>query len=216
MLDFLKKERFRKIFLLALFYAALSFAYSIIGFAHPVITSSANEYSPSKILLEVVGHFVFGFIASLPLLDFQLSMLTGALAVLIDSDHILSSLNFSVLGRPDHSILYAVVSLVLLVYIGNKLNFDLSTLTKIAFIAPITVMSHISYDIFAKTGPAFPLLVPFNFGEIFLPFYFWYILEGGAILIAIVAYFTAQRYQNSNRKARDMSLKQPVSEATKR
>ncbi len=212
---FLKDGRLRKIVLLALFYAALSFAYSLIGFVHPVSVTQGNEYSAPRLLVEVTGHFVFGFLASLPLLDFQLSLLTGALAVLIDSDHILATLNFSVSGRPDHSILYAVVSLVVLLYLGRKLGLDESTLTKIAFIAPIALLSHISYDIFARTGPSFPLLVPFDFGEIYLPFYFWYILEASAVLIAIAAYFAARRYQNSNRKARDVSLKQPVSEAAK-
>ncbi|MGI0080635.1 MAG: hypothetical protein ACRECH_13550 [Nitrososphaerales archaeon] len=212
MLDFLKNGSFRKIILLALFYAALSFAYSLIGLAHPVVAGQANEYTPSKLLVEVAGHFVFGFVASLPLLDIQLCVLTGALAVLIDSDHLLEALNLSVSGRPDHSILYALVSLVALVYVGNKMGLDESTLTKLSFIAPITLLSHVSYDIFARTGPSFPLWVPFDFGEIFLPYYFWYVLEASAILMAVGAYFVARR-QSVNRKGRDSPLKQSAPDA---
>lgn len=193
MFTFLKNRKLRKIAILAIFYAALSFAYSFIGFIHPE-PSPAFEFGTSRLLIEILGHFVFGFVAAIPLLDFELSALTGALAVLIDSDHILSTLNLPVSGRPDHSILYALVSLIALVYIGTRLGLDLSTITKLAFIAPITVLSHVSYDVFAGTGASFPLFVPFDFGGITLPDYSWLILEGAATILSIVAYYVARKY----------------------
>ena len=131
-----------------------------------------------------------------------LQLLTGSLAVLIDSDHILAALNFPVIGRPDHSILYAAVSLIALVLLGRKLGLAKQTIVKLAFVAPIAVMSHIAYDVFAASGPTFPLLVPLEVGEIFIPYYFWYVLEGAALLISLVGCFAARKY----------SLKQTISE----
>jgi hypothetical protein len=182
--------------LLALFYAALSFAYSLTGFLHFEPASHVHEYSPSKLAIEVLGHFAFGFLASLPLFDFDLSLLTGSLAVLIDSDHILTALGFPVVGRPDHSILYAVVSLIALVAIGRKLNLPKQVLVKLAFVAPITVLSHIAYDVFASTGPTFPLFVPFDFGEIYIPYEFSYLLEALAFLLALLGYFVSRKYSS--------------------
>jgi hypothetical protein len=200
LLDFLDK-RIRKIIILALFYAGLSLAYSLMGFIQPTPVEPA-EYSPSRLIVEISGHFIFGLLASLPLLDLQLNLLTGALAVLIDSDHSLATLGFPVTGRPDHSILYAIVSLVALVYVAKKMGFDNSTLIKIAFIAPITLLAHISYDVFVGPGPGFPLLVPFDFSVYTLPSYFSYVLEIAAFLLSIVAYFVSRKY--GTRKAQNL------------
>jgi hypothetical protein len=213
LLDFLDDKRIRKIIALALFYAGLSLAYSLMGFIQPSASGPA-EYTPSRLLVEISGHFIFGLLASLPLLDLQLSLLTGALAVLIDSDHILATLGFAVTGRPDHSILYAIVSLVALVYVAKKLGLDNSTLIKIAFIAPITLLAHISYDVFAGPGPGFPLLVPFDFSVYLLPYYFSYVLEIAASLLSIVAYFVSRKY--GTRKAQNLETpgKEPLLDGT--
>lgn len=93
---------FKKLSLIAIFYAVLSFAYSTIGFLHPQIAPHYHEYIGLRLVTEILGHFSFGFIAAIPLLDLQMALLTGTGAVLIDSDHFLSALNFDVSGRPDH------------------------------------------------------------------------------------------------------------------
>jgi hypothetical protein len=187
------KERLRVIALLAILYAYASFAYSFIGFIHMQPGIHYHEYIPSKLAVEVLGHFFFGFVAALPLLDLSLAFLTGALAVLIDTDHLLGAWGFSVSGRPDHSFFYAMVSTVILVVISRKVGMRSPTLAKIAFVGTITLFSHIAYDIFAGTGSDFPLFIPFNFANTLLLGIDWVVFEIAAVFVAALGWFVSRR-----------------------
>ncbi len=188
------KHKFAAVVLIACFYVGLSFVYSLIGFIHIEVGVHYHEYSPTKLIIEVTGHFLFGFIASLPLLDFDLSLLTGSLAILIDADHIMDALGFDVSGRPDHSFLYIIVSAAILVYLARRLGIRKKVLIKILFVAPITLFSHLAYDIFASTGTNFPLLIPFSFQEVYFDISFWIVFESIAFLIAILGYLAVKRW----------------------
>ncbi|MHB1908606.1 MAG: hypothetical protein ACYCQJ_07005 [Nitrososphaerales archaeon] len=183
----------RKAILLALFYAGLAFAYSFIGFLHPEVSSHYHEYIAQKLFIEIVGHFSFGFIASIPFFDIEVSLLTGSAAVLIDTDHILSALDFNVTGRPDHSFLFFLVSATALIYVAQRMGLPKSFITKLAFVAPVVLFSHISYDIFSGTGSTFQLFIPFSFQTFDLPYYFWIVFEIIALGLSTTQFIYSRR-----------------------
>lgn len=186
---------FKKLFFLTVFYAALAFAYSSIGFLHPQVAPHYNEYNGLRLVTEIAGHFSFGIIAAIPLLDIQLALLTGTWAVLIDSDHMLSSLGFNISGRPDHSFLFILVSAVFLFLIAKRYGgFTISFLTKFAYLAPIVLFSHIAFDIFAG-GPQFQLLIPFSFQSFTLPYHDWMLFEAIALVLSCLGYFSSLRWK---------------------
>jgi hypothetical protein len=188
---------FRKIVFLALFYAAVAFLYSSIGFLSPEV-SHFHEYTSSKLIIEILGHFSFGVLASLPFWDLEISLLTGVAAVFIDTDHILSAIGFNVSGRPDHSFLFVFVSAVILYYVVQRSGrFSKNFLIKFTFFAPVVVFSHIAYDIFALpigSSSSFQLFIPFSFAVVTLQYNYWILFETLALVLSFAGYLLAKRY----------------------
>ena len=195
--------------MIALFYTALSLGYSLIGFLYYQPGSHYHEYSLGKLAVEIGGHYLFGFVAALPLLDLDVALLTGALAILIDVDHLLSAFNFNVSGRPDHSILYLFVSTTFIIYFGVRLGVSKQVLSKLVFVGPITLLAHLSYDVFASSGTTFQLFIPFSFQEIGFPDYSWIILEAAAILLSALGLYASKR--NSQRISEQLPKEIPQS-----
>jgi hypothetical protein len=189
-------SEFKKAVVISLIFLVFSFVYSFIGFLHVEPAVHVHEYSPSKLAIEIAGHFTFGFLAGLLMFDVILALLVGASAVLIDSDHILAALDYNVSGRPDHSFLFSSISVLVFVLAARKLNVTDRVFYKIMFIAPVVILSHISYDVFAASSQgasSFPLLVPFDFSGYYLSPPFWAILEVAAGLLSFLAYWTSRR-----------------------
>ena len=190
------KPKLRRFAIFAVAYVSIAFSYSFIGFLHIQPLSFVPEYTYASFTIEILGHIGFGLVAALPLLDFELILLGGASAVLIDTDHFLSSLKFGVSGRPDHSVFFILVSAVLLVLIARQMNLSKQSQIRLAFLAPAIVMSHIAYDLFAAGGTStFPLFVPFDFQELALPYSDWYVLLIGAITLTAIGYLVSKRFE---------------------
>jgi hypothetical protein len=201
------RRKFILVITIALFYTALSLGYSLIGFLYYQPGSHYHEYSLGKLAIEIGGHYLFGFLAALPLLDLDIALLTGALAILIDADHVLSALGFNVSGRPDHSILYLFVSTAFILYLGVRLGVSGKLLTKLTFIGPITLLAHLSYDVFAQAGTTFQLFIPVSYREIAFPDYSWIILEFAAILLSAAGFYLSKRkiHQTLKQTPRELS-----------
>jgi hypothetical protein len=203
----------KKIGLLAIFYAGLAFLYSAIGFLHPEI-SHFHEYTTSKLALEVFGHFAFGFAASIPFFDLELSLLTGAAAVFIDTDHILSAIGFDVSGRPDHSFLFVAVSAIILFYVAQRSDeFSKNFLIKFSFFAPVVVFSHIAYDIFAVpmgSSSSFQLFIPFSYASVTLQYNYWIVFEALALVFSFTGYVLAKLLSTNNRRTTIRRQEEPL------
>lgn len=131
-------------------------------------------------------------------------MLTTAFAILIDVDHILSALGFDVSGRPDHSILYAALSSVFIVYLAIKLNVSKGSTIKLAFVGAVTVLAHVSYDVFASNGSSFQPFIPFSFVTIDFAFSTWIVFEAAAIVLAVLATLIAKVYSRESQRRERM------------
>jgi hypothetical protein len=76
----------------SLVFGALGFLYSFIGFFdHQRENINSLDLFNELTIQEIGGHFLFGFIVSIPLKNVKISILTGLMALTIDSDHLLNS-----------------------------------------------------------------------------------------------------------------------------
>jgi len=175
---------------LAVLFTGAAFAFSLLGFLHPEPAVHFHEYAPPKLAVEVAGHFLFGFAAALPLMDMDICLLVGSMAVLIDIDHLLASLGFGVSGRPDHSFAFAVLASLIVPYLARRLGIGERRARRLALVGFVVVLSHIAYDTFSSayidtTGVnSFPLLLPFSFGQTSIPGSWWPLLEACALLLS--------------------------------
>jgi len=192
--------------LIAGFYAVLSYLYSFIGFLYYQPGSHYHEYTLGKLVIEIGGHYLFGFVATILLFDLGIALLTGALAVLIDVDHLLSALNFNVSGRPDHSLLFLFVSAAFIFYFSVRLRISKALIAKLLFVGPITLLAHLSYDVFASSnGTTFQLLIPFSYGEYFFANDTWLYLELGAIALSVAGVLVSRFLSKRGRTGGDIS-----------
>ncbi len=186
-----KKTNLKFVVAISLFYFVLSFAYSFIGFLARTPGNQYYEYSPTRLLVEIGGHLLFGFLAAIPFLDVEIILLTAAFSIVIDADHILSALKLDVAGRPDHSILFAIVATLLLIYTSRKARLDEGRRLKLAFVVAVSMLAHFAYDVFAGNGSVFQFLIPFNFKEFEIAYGGWLNFELAGFFVALLATFLA-------------------------
>ena len=194
--------KLRPVVKLSIIYVILSFAYSALGFLHGLLHANGSEYTIFFLIPEIGGHILFATVAILPFLDLQLIFLSSVVAVFIDMDHLLGILTrLPFVGRPNHSILFILVSISILVYVSRRMNLSQTSQIKVAFVVPVAILSHISYDIlaayviFGGGSFTFPLFYPFSSTLIAFPFYSFIILEVAAFGLAIVGSLFVKKYK---------------------
>jgi hypothetical protein len=193
--------KLRPVVKLSIIYVVLSFAYSALGFLHGLPHGNGSEYTIFFLIPEIGGHILFAIVAILPFLDLQLIFLSAVIAVFIDMDHLLGILTtLPFVGRPNHSILFILVSISILIYASRRMNLSKTSQIKVAFVVPVAILSHISYDIlaayviFGGGSFTFPLFYPFSSTLIAFPFYSLITLEVAAFGLAIVGSLLVKRY----------------------
>jgi hypothetical protein len=75
------------------------------------------------IIHEIGGHFLFGFIVGIAVRSVKIAILTGLMALAIDSDHLLDIVGFSIQSRIDHSVLFVILSSILMSLIATKIPY---------------------------------------------------------------------------------------------
>jgi hypothetical protein len=174
----------------SLVYCSLSAGFSLIGTILPdkmVLLDPIENGSLS--VKEIVGHFVWGTVAGIVTLKFRYILLGGLLAVLIDSDHLVGLLHVEGIPRMSHSITFAILATVVLLLVFSRKDY------RLAAIGATSVLTHISYDMFAG-GFGFPVFTPFVNKIIDLPRTDWLILEISAICIVGIVSFIVTRKES--------------------
>ena len=110
------------IIMISLVYGALGSLYSFFG----LFEQSNNNIiilEPFRLITfqELGGHFLFGAIVAIPTKNIKIILLAGLMALTIDSDHLLNVAGFHVQGRLDHSILFAVLSSIVIGLIAGRI-----------------------------------------------------------------------------------------------
>ena len=149
-------------------FSILSFGFSLTGFLFPddsyIIGNPFIVSSPT--LEHIFGHVAFGIIAGAISLSLRYVFLSGALALLVDADHLMQFLDVEMISRMVHSLPFAIIIAVIMLYVFGKKDYRLAA---ISFSA---IISHIAFDTFlvgqihpGSTG-GFPLFSPLTL-EIF-------------------------------------------------
>ena len=145
-------------------FSILSFCFSLTGFLFPDDSSIiGNPLVVSSPTLEhIFGHIAFGIIAGAVSLSLRYVFLSGALALLLDADHLLQFFDVEMIARMVHSLPFAIIIAVIMLYIFGKKDYRLAA---ISFSA---IISHIAFDvwfvgqIYPGSAGGFPLFSPFT------------------------------------------------------
>ena len=166
-------------------FSILSFGFSLTGFTFTddssIIGSPLIVSNPS--LEHIFGHVFFGMIAGAISLSLRYVFLSGALALLLDADHLLQFFDVEMIARMVHSLPFAIIIAVIMLYIFGKKDYRLAA---ISFSA---IISHIAYDIlfvgqiYPGSASGFPLFSPFTVEIIKFQGLDWLYLEILAIVI---------------------------------
>jgi len=171
-------------------FSILSFGFSLTGFTFTddssIIGSPLIVSNPS--LEHIFGHIFFGMIAGAISLSLRYVFLSGALALLLDADHLLQFFDVEMIARMVHSLPFAIIIAVIMLYIFGKKDYRLAA---ISFSA---IISHIAYDIlfvgqiYPGSASGFPLFSPFTVEIIKFQGLDWLYLEILAIaIVGIIA-----------------------------
>jgi len=166
-------------------FSVLSFGFSLTGFLFPddayVIGNPLIVSSPT--LEHIFGHVAFGIIAGAVSLSLRYVFLSGALALLVDADHLLQFLDVEMISRMVHSLPFAIIIAVIMLYVFGKKDYRLAA---ISFSA---IISHIAFDVWLVgqlhpgSSGGFPLFSPFTIEIIKFQGLDWLYLEILAIVI---------------------------------
>ena len=166
-------------------FTVLSFGFSLTGFLFPdesyIVGDPLIVSNPT--IEHIFGHIFFGMIAGAISLSLKYVFMGGAFALLVDADHLLQFLNVEMIGRMVHSVPFAIIIAVILLYVFGKKDYRLAA---ISFSA---ILSHIAFDIwfvgqiFPGSTGGFPLFSPFTVEIIKFQGLDWLYLEILAIVI---------------------------------
>jgi LexA-binding, inner membrane-associated putative hydrolase len=171
----------------SLVYCSLSAGFSLISTILPDKMILLNPIENGSLSIrETVGHFVWGAVAGIVTLKLRYILLGGLLAVLIDSDHLVGLLHVEGIPKMSHSITFAILATIVLLLVFSRKDY------RLAAIVSTSVLTHISYDMFAG-GFGFPVFTPFVNKIIDLPRTDWLILEISAICIVGIVSFIVTR-----------------------
>ena len=166
-------------------FSVLSFGFSLTGFLFPddsyIIGNPLIVSSPT--LEHIFGHIAFGIIAGAISLSLRYVFLSGALALLVDADHLLQFLDLEMISRMVHSLPFAIIIAVIMLYVFGKKDYRLAA---ISFSA---IISHIAFDVWLVeqihpgSSGGFPLFSPFTVEIIKFQGLDWLYLEILAVVI---------------------------------
>ncbi len=171
-------------------FSVLSFGFSLTGFLFPddsyIIGNPLIVSSPT--LEHIFGHIAFGVIAGAISLSLRYVFLSGALALLVDADHLLQFLDLEMISRMVHSLPFAIIIAVIMLYVFGKKDY------RLAVISFSAIISHIAFDVWlvGQINPGstsgFPLFSPFTIEIFQLQGLDWLYLEILAVgIVGIIA-----------------------------
>ena len=181
-------------------FSVLSFSFSLTGFLFP--DDSYIIGSPlivSSLTLEhIFGHLAFGIIAGAISLSLRYVFLSGALALLVDADHLLQFLDVEMISRMVHSLPFAIIIAVIMLYVFGKKDYRLAAISFSAIISHIAFDVWLGGQIFPNSTSEFPLFSPFTIETIKFQGFDWLYLEILAIVIVGAIVMLNRRISKKN------------------
>jgi len=166
-------------------FSVLSFGFSLTGFLFPddsyIIGSPLIVSSPT--LEHIFGHVAFGIIAGAISLSLRYVFLSGALALLVDADHLLQFLDVEMISRMVHSLPFAIIIAVIMLYVFGKKDYRLAAISFSAIVSHIAFDTWLAGQIHPGSTSGFPLFSPLTIEIFQLQGLDWLYLEILAVVI---------------------------------
>ena len=182
-------------------FSILSFGFSLTGFLFPddshVIGNPLIVGNPS--LEHIFGHIFFGMIAGAISLSLRYIFLTGALALLLDADHLLQFFDVEMISRSVHSFPFAIIIAVIMLYVFGKKDYRLAAISFSAIISHIAFDIWLGGQIYPGSTTGFPLLSPFTVEIFRFQGLDWLYLEILAIVIVGIIAILSRKISIKNR-----------------
>jgi len=173
-------------------FSVLSFGFSLTGFLFPDADSFFYAGNPlivsSPTFEHIFGHLSFGMIAGAISLSLRYVFLSGAFALLVDADHLLQFFNIEMISRMSHSIPFAIIIAVVMLYVFGKKDYRLAAISFFAIITHIAFDTLLVGQIYPGSTGEFPLFAPITLEFFQLQGLDWLYLEVLAVgIIGIIA-----------------------------
>ena len=166
-------------------FSVLSFGFSLTGFLFPddsyIIGNPLVVSSPT--LEHIFGHVAFGIIAGAISLSLRYVFLSGALALLVDADHLLQFLDVEMISRMVHSLPFAIIIAVIMLYVFGKKDYRLAAISFSAIISHIAFDTWLAGQVHPDSTSGFPLFSPLTLEIFQLRGLDWLYLEILAVVI---------------------------------
>jgi len=166
-------------------FSILSFGFSLTGFLFPddsyIIGNPLIIGSPT--LEHIFGHVAFGIIAGAISLSLRYVFLSGALALLVDADHLMQFLDVEMISRMVHSLPFAIIIAVIMLYVFGKKDYRLAAISFSAIISHIAFDTWFAGQIHPGSTSGFPLFSPLTLEIFQLQGLDWLYLEILAVVI---------------------------------
>jgi len=168
-------------------FSVLSFGFSLTGFLFPDADSFFYAGNPlivsSPTFEHIFGHLAFGIIAGAISLSLRYVFLSGALALLVDADHLLQFLDVEMISRMVHSLPFAIIIAVIMLYVFGKKDYRLAAISFSAIISHIAFDTWLVGQIHPGSTGGFPLFSPITLEIFQLQGLDWLYLEILAVVI---------------------------------
>ena len=166
-------------------FSILSFGFSLTGFLFPddsyIIGNPFIVSSPT--LEHIFGHLAFGIIAGAISLSLRYVFLSGALALLVDADHLLQFLDVEMISRMVHSLPFAIIIAVIMLYVFGKKDYRLAAISFSAILSHIAFDTWLAGQVHPDSTSGFPLFSPLTLEIFQLRGLDWLYLEILAVVI---------------------------------
>lgn len=166
-------------------FSVLSFGFSLTGLLFPddsyILGNPLVVSTPT--LEHIFGHVAFGIIAGAISLSLRYVFLSGALALLVDADHLLQFLDVEMISRMVHSLPFAIIIAVIMLYVFGKKDYRLAAISFSAIISHIAFDTWLVGQIRPGSSGGFPLFSPFTLEIIEFQGLDWLYLEILAVVI---------------------------------
>ena len=189
-LDVILSEQIKFFIKACVVFSILSFGFSLTGFLFPddsyIIGNPLVVSTPT--LEHIFGHVAFGVIAGAISLSLRYVFLSGALALLVDADHLLQFLDVEMISRMVHSLPFAIIIAVIMLYVFGKKDYRLAAISFSAIISHIAFDTWLVGQIHPGSTGGFPLFSPLTLEIFRLQGLDWLYLEILAIaIVGIIA-----------------------------
>ena len=140
----------------------------------------------------IAGHVVFGLMAGLASTRIRYVAIAGMFPIALDADHLIQFLNLEAVPRMGHSILFAAVSVPLMMFFLGKKDYLLGA------ICFSSVLVHVSFDILLGGTTSFPLFIPITNKMVTFQGYEWIpFLLAAITIVGIARILTKSRAKES-------------------